>query len=141
MADGRVVSNFILQALRGESLTVYGKGHQTRSFQYVSDLVNGLIKLMDSDVSTPVNLGNPDEYSILEFANLIREEVALVAQRESPPIQYKEAMQDDPQRRKPDITKAKELLKWQPVVPVREGIRRTIEYFQKELENEVEIKE
>jgi UDP-glucuronate decarboxylase len=75
MADGRVVSNFILQALRGESLTVYGKGHQTRSFQYVSDLVNGLIKLMDSDVSTPVNLGNPDEYSILEFANLIREEV------------------------------------------------------------------
>ncbi|XP_062507957.1 UDP-glucuronic acid decarboxylase 1-like [Corticium candelabrum] len=136
MADGRVVSNFILQALRGHPLTIYGEGLQTRSFQYVSDLVTGLIKLMNSDISDPVNLGNPDEYSILDFATLIRSKVAAVTKKTQPPIEKKPAMQDDPQRRKPDITLARQKLQWEPVVPVEEGIERTIEYFQKELESE-----
>ncbi|XP_065840793.1 UDP-glucuronic acid decarboxylase 1-like isoform X2 [Oscarella lobularis] len=136
MSDGRVVSNFVLQALQGEPLTIYGSGSQTRSFQYVSDLVDGLIKLMNSGSSQPVNLGNPDEYSILEFAKVIREEVGKATGRKMPNIVHKKKMEDDPQKRKPDITVAKKLLGWEPQVPVREGIKSTIEYFQDQLKEE-----
>ncbi|XP_048389406.1 UDP-glucuronic acid decarboxylase 1 isoform X1 [Stegostoma tigrinum] len=129
MNDGRVVSNFILQALQGESLTVYGSGSQTRSFQYVSDLVNGLVVLMNNNVSSPVNVGNPEEHTILEFAKLIR---GLVGSK-SDILSLPEA-QDDPQRRNPDIRKAKLLLGWEPVVPLEEGLNKTIDYFRKELE-------
>ncbi|XP_055493082.1 UDP-glucuronic acid decarboxylase 1 isoform X2 [Leucoraja erinacea] len=129
MNDGRVVSNFVLQALQGEGLTVYGSGSQTRSFQYVSDLVNGLVALMNSNVSSPVNVGNPEEHTILEFAKLIR---SLVGSR-SEILSLPEA-QDDPQRRNPDIKKAKQLLGWEPVVPLEEGLNKTIDYFRKELE-------
>ncbi|KAG2456931.1 UXS1 decarboxylase, partial [Polypterus senegalus] len=129
MNDGRVVSNFILQALQGEALTVYGSGSQTRAFQYVSDLVNGLVALMNSNVSSPVNLGNPEEHTILEFAKLIKN---LVGSRSQ--IQFLQEAQDDPQRRKPDIRKAKMLLGWDPVVPLEEGLNKTIHYFGRELE-------
>lgn len=128
IGDGRVVSNFIIQALQGQSITVYGDGKQTRSFQYVSDLVDGLIRLMNSNTSQPVNLGNPDEYTMLDFANYIRDELG-----SSSEIIHKPATQDDPQRRRPDITRAKKLLGWQPRVKVIDGIRKTIEYFKKEL--------
>uniref|UniRef100_F6XHJ2 UDP-glucuronic acid decarboxylase 1 n=1 Tax=Xenopus tropicalis TaxID=8364 RepID=F6XHJ2_XENTR len=111
MNDGRVVSNFILQALQGEQLTVYGSGEQTRAFQYVSDLVNGLVALMNSNVSSPVNLGNPQEHSIVQFARLIKQLVGSGGE-----ISFLSEAQDDPQRRKPDIRKAKLLLGWEPVV-------------------------
>lgn len=126
--DGRVVSNFIIQALQGKPITIYGEGKQTRSFQFVSDLVNGLMKLMNSNVSVPVNLGNPDEYSIEDFATFIQTEVG-----SDTAIIHLPFSTDDPQRRKPDITRARELIGWEPVVPVREGIRQTIEYFRAEL--------
>ncbi|XP_073906578.1 UDP-glucuronic acid decarboxylase 1 isoform X2 [Castor canadensis] len=129
MNDGRVVSNFILQALQGEPLTVYGSGSQTRAFQYVSDLVNGLVALMNSNVSSPVNLGNPEEHTILEFAQLIKN---LVGSRSE--IQFLSEAQDDPQKRKPDIRKAKLMLAWEPVVPLEEGLNKAIHYFRKELE-------
>ncbi|NXY28232.1 UXS1 decarboxylase, partial [Pomatorhinus ruficollis] len=129
MNDGRVVSNFILQALQGEPLTVYGPGTQTRAFQYVSDLVNGLVALMNSNVSSPVNLGNPEEHTILEFAQLIKKLVG-----DGSEIQFLSEAQDDPQKRKPDIRKAKLLLGWEPVVPLEEGLNKAIHYFRKELE-------
>uniref|UniRef100_A0A4W4DRK0 UDP-glucuronic acid decarboxylase 1 n=1 Tax=Electrophorus electricus TaxID=8005 RepID=A0A4W4DRK0_ELEEL len=131
MNDGRVVSNFILQALQGEPLTVYGTGSQTRAFQYVSDLVNGLVALMNSNISSPVNLGNPEEHTILEFAQMIK---SLVVSRSH--IQFLPEAQDDPQRRRPDIRKAKMLLGWEPVVPLEEGLNKTIQYFSKELEHQ-----
>lgn len=126
--DGRVVSNFIIQALKGEDLTVYGKGDQTRSFQFVSDLVEGLIKLMNSDVNVPVNLGNPDETTILDFAKYIRQKVD-----RNVGIIHSPAKEDDPRKRKPDITRAKKLLGWAPVISVNKGIETTIEYFKEEL--------
>ncbi|XP_032207563.1 UDP-glucuronic acid decarboxylase 1 isoform X4 [Mustela erminea] len=129
MNDGRVVSNFILQALQGEPLTVYGSGSQTRAFQYVSDLVNGLVALMNSNVSSPVNLGNPEEHTILEFAQLIKSLVGSGSE-----IQFLSEAQDDPQKRKPDIRKAKMMLAWEPVVPLEEGLNKAIHYFRKELE-------
>ncbi|KAM9585364.1 UDP-glucuronic acid decarboxylase 1 isoform 9-T9 [Trichechus inunguis] len=129
MNDGRVVSNFILQALQGEPLTVYGSGSQTRAFQYVSDLVNGLVALMNSNVSSPVNLGNPEEHTILEFAQLIKNLVGSGSE-----IQFLSEAQDDPQKRKPDIRKAKLMLGWEPVVPLEEGLNKAIHYFRKELE-------
>jgi len=128
MADGRVVSNFILQALQNKSITIYGKGDQTRSFQYVSDLVNGLIALMNSDVSSPVNIGNPDEYTIVEFAHLVKKMT-----NSSSEIVHKQAATDDPRKRKPDITKAHQELNWQPLVPLNVGLKKTIKYFQNEL--------
>uniref|UniRef100_A0A8C7Z3W7 UDP-glucuronic acid decarboxylase 1 n=1 Tax=Oryzias sinensis TaxID=183150 RepID=A0A8C7Z3W7_9TELE len=131
MNDGRVVSNFILQALQGEPLTVYGTGSQTRAFQYVSDLVNGLVLLMNSNISSPVNLGNPEEHTILEFARLIKSLVVSHSQ-----IQFLAEAQDDPQRRRPDIRKAKMLLGWEPVVPLEEGLNKTIQYFSRELEHQ-----
>lgn len=122
--DGRVVSNFVVQALRGIPLTVYGQGAQTRSFCYVSDLVEGLIRLMNGDQTGPVNLGNPDEYTILELAELIQQMVNPEAQ-----IRFEPLPQDDPRRRKPDITRAREWLGWQPTVPLQEGLKATIEDF------------
>jgi UDP-glucuronate decarboxylase len=123
--DGRVVSNFIVQALRGEPLTVYGQGEQTRSFCYVDDLVEGLIRLMNADgVHDPVNLGNPVEFSIRELA----EEVARICGLQAE-IKHCPLPQDDPKQRKPDITRAQQLLGWQPTVPLREGLGHTVAYF------------
>uniref|UniRef100_A0A8C6U9I5 UDP-glucuronic acid decarboxylase 1 n=1 Tax=Neogobius melanostomus TaxID=47308 RepID=A0A8C6U9I5_9GOBI len=131
MKQEGVEVNFILQALQGEPLTVYGTGAQTRAFQYVSDLVNGLVLLMNSNISSPVNLGNPEEHTILEFAQLIKGLVVSHSQ-----IQFLTEAQDDPQRRRPDIRKAKMLLGWEPVVPLEEGLNKTIQYFNRELEHQ-----
>ncbi|EGD76436.1 UDP-glucuronate decarboxylase 1 [Salpingoeca rosetta] len=130
IGDGRVVSNFIIQALQGQPMTVYGEGKQTRSFQYVSDLVDGLMALMNSDFSDPVNIGNPEEYTMVDFAKSIRELVG------DPKVEitHKPATQDDPQRRRPDITRAKQHLGWEPKVKVVDGLKKTIEYFRRELE-------
>ena len=123
--DGRVVSNFIIQALRGEDITVYGNGEQTRSFCFVSDLVEGMLRMMDrSGFIGPVNLGNPAETSILEFARKI---IDLTGSKSR--IIFKPLPADDPRQRQPDITLAKEMLEWEPKVPVDEGLRRTIGYF------------
>lgn len=128
MNDGRVVSNFILQALQNLPITVYGNGTQTRSFQYVSDLVDGLVALMNSNCTQPINLGNPEEHTIMEFAKIIRKLVGADSE-----IINKPAMQDDPRRRKPDISRAKKFLVWQPKVPMMVGINKTIAYFRSEL--------
>ena len=124
--DGRVVSNFIVQALKGESLTIYGDGSQTRSFCYVDDLVTGLIRLMrtEDDCTGPVNLGNPGEFQIKQLAEKV---LALVGSRSN--IIYKELPQDDPQQRCPDITLAKARLNWQPSIALDDGLIRTVEYF------------
>jgi len=123
--DGRVVSNLIVQALRGEPMTVYGDGSQTRSFCYVSDLVRGLRKLMDQeDVHRPVNLGNPVEVSILSFAERVREQTGTVSQ-----ICFEPLPSDDPLRRRPDIAQARKLLDWEPEVDLEEGLRLTVDYF------------
>lgn len=122
--DGRVVPNFIGQALRGQPLTVYGDGSQTRSFCYVDDLVDGIIRLLHSDEVEPVNLGNPREMSILEFAELINRLTGNTAG-----IVFKPLPKDDPRVRRPDITKAKRVLGWEPKVDLEEGLTRTIEYF------------
>jgi UDP-glucuronate decarboxylase len=127
--DGRVVSNFIVQALRGENITVYGNGSQTRSFCYVDDLIDGMVKLMNSENFTgPVNIGNPDEYTILDFAKKI---IAMTGSKSQ--IIYKPLPSDDPTQRQPDITLAGEKLGWKPKISVDEGLKRTIEYFKKEL--------
>ncbi|MBW4494166.1 MAG: SDR family oxidoreductase [Oscillatoria princeps RMCB-10] len=122
--DGRVVSNFIVQALRGIPLTVYGDGSQTRSFCYVSDLVSGLIRMMNSEYIGPVNLGNPDEYTILELAEKIQNMVNPDAE-----IIFKPLPQDDPRQRQPDITRAKTWLGWEPTVPLLEGLKMTVDDF------------
>lgn len=122
--DGRVVSNFIMQALRGEALTVYGSGEQTRSFQYVDDLVEGIVRLTGVEYHGPVNLGNPEEYTMLQLAELVQELTGSSAGIELRPLP-----QDDPRQRRPDNSLAKRLLDWQPRVPVREGLQRTIDYF------------
>ncbi|MFZ6021031.1 MAG: UDP-glucuronic acid decarboxylase family protein [Chloroflexota bacterium] len=128
--DGRVVPNFIQQALRGEPLTVYGDGSQTRSFCYVHDLIEGIYRLLMSDEHLPVNIGNPAEITILEFAETINRLVGNQAG-----IIRKDHLRlgDDPQRRRPDITRAKEILKWQPTISLEEGIKKTIPYFKKKL--------
>ena len=122
--DGRVVPAFVGQALRGESLTIFGKGQQTRSFCYVSDLIEGIYRLMMSDCSLPVNIGNPHEMTVAEFAKEI-----IKATGAKSKLVYKPLPQDDPKQRRPDITRAKKILDWEPVVPLSEGIARTIEYF------------
>ena len=119
--DGRVVTNFIRQALSGEPLTAYGRGDQTRSFQYVDDLVEGIVRLMGVPYHEPVNLGNPTEYTVLELAELI---LGLTASRSR--VAFEPLPQDDPRQRRPDISLAKQLLDWEPRVPVREGLGRTI---------------
>jgi UDP-glucuronate decarboxylase len=126
--DGRVVSNFIVQALQGNPLTVYGDGSQTRSFCYVSDLVEGFIRLMNGDYVGPVNLGNPGEYTILELAQAVQNMVNPDAK-----IKYESLPSDDPRRRQPDITKAKTLLNWEPTIGLQEGLKLTVEDFRKRM--------
>ncbi len=122
--DGRVISNFMIQALQGEPLTIYGDGSQTRSFCYVSDLIDGIIRLARSNEHTPVNIGNPEEWTILECA-----EEVLAITGSSSAIVRKPLPQDDPTRRRPDITRARMLLGWEPKIPLREGLERSLEYF------------
>ncbi len=127
--DGRVVSNFVVQALRGEPLTIYGDGKQTRSFCFVSDLVEGFIRLMASDMlARPVNLGNPGEFTILELADLVREQTGSASE-----LSWQPKPVDDPTLRRPDISLAKEKLGWSPEVPLEKGLERTIEYFRAKL--------
>ncbi|CDO35687.1 putative sugar-nucleotide epimerase/dehydratase [Novosphingobium sp. KN65.2] len=129
--DGRVVSNFILQALRDEPITIYGDGKQTRSFCFVDDLIDGLIALMDTpdDFTGPVNLGNPVEFTMLELAQNVIELTGSASA-----LEYRPLPQDDPRQRQPDITVAREKLGWQPSVPLREGLGRTIDYFRELME-------
>ncbi|HAR40449.1 MAG TPA: NAD-dependent dehydratase [Coprothermobacter sp.] len=124
--DGRVVSNFIVQALKNEPLTVYGDGSQTRSFCYIDDLIEGILKVMQTDDSFtgPVNLGNPGEFTVLELARLVLELTSSKSE-----IQFRPLPQDDPKRRKPDITLARRTLGWEPTVKLEEGLIRTIQYF------------
>tara|TARA_A100001388_G_scaffold277659_1_gene270330 strand:- start:686 stop:1621 length:936 start_codon:yes stop_codon:yes gene_type:complete len=126
--DGRVISNFIVQALRNEKITLYGDGNQTRSFCYVDDLIDGMILLMKSEYREPVNIGNPNEFSIKELANLVR---ALI----NPNIEfeYKELPKDDPKQRKPSIQLAKELLNWEPKIELKDGLIKTIHWFKNNL--------
>ena len=133
--DGRVVSNFIVQALRGEDMTVYGDGKQTRSFQYIHDLIDGLIALMNSDETRPVNLGNGDEFTIGDFAELVREIVEKVQREDGVEpkrrvnIVYRPMPADDPQKRRPDTTRAKQVLDWQPRWTVRMGLEEMVRYY------------
>lgn len=129
-ADGRVVSNFIVQALQGDPITIYGDGSQTRSFCYVDDLVEGFIRLMETGPETtgPINLGNPGEFSMLELAEKV---LALTNSRSK--LEFLELPQDDPKQRQPDITRAKETLRWEPKVQLEEGLRQTIDYFKTRL--------
>ena len=123
--DGRVVSNFIVQALKGENLTVYGDGSQTRSFCYVDDLIEGFVRLMNQEKTVgPVNIGNPGEFTMLELAELVLKKVGGKSKITNLPLPA-----DDPKQRRPDITLAKEVLGWEPKVPLEEGLNRTIEYF------------
>ena len=123
--DGRVVSNFIVQALKGENLTVYGDGSQTRSFCYVDDLIEGFVRLMNQDKTVgPVNIGNPGEFTMLQLADLVLKKVGGKSKITNLPLPS-----DDPKQRRPDITLAKEVLGWEPKVPLEQGLERTIEYF------------
>ncbi len=130
VGDGRVVSNFIVQAISGQDLTVYGEGKQTRSFCFATDLVDGIYKMLTSTklIDAPINLGNPHEFTMLELAETV---IKLTASSSS--IVHKELPQDDPQQRKPDISRAREVLGWEPTIELEEGVQRTIEYFQKVL--------
>lgn len=132
--DGRVVSNFIIQSLQDKDITIYGDGSNTRSFQYVSDLVEGLVRLMNSDYDAPCNIGNPDEYSIKNFAEQVKEMTNSKSK-----ISYLPKVQDDPTQRQADITTAKRELDWEPKVHVKDGLKKTIEFFQAMLEHEGEI--
>ncbi|MFA5956087.1 UDP-glucuronic acid decarboxylase family protein [Hyphomicrobium sp.] len=126
--DGRVVSNFVVQALKGDPITIYGEGKQTRSFCYVDDLIEGFVRLMNSpsDVTGPINLGNPGEFTIKELA-----ELAIEMTGSKSKLTYVALPQDDPQQRQPDISLAKKTLGWEPNIPLREGLARTIRYFDK----------
>jgi len=126
--DGRALPNFLYQALTGQPITVYGDGKQTRSFCYVSDLVEGILRLLDSNEHEPVNIGNPQEITILEFANRIRELTHTKAE-----IIFKPLPKDDPKQRCPDIGKAQRLLNWKPVVPLADGLQLTLAYFQQKI--------
>ena len=128
--DGRVVSNFVVSALNGTPLTVYGEGQQTRSFCYVDDLIDGLISMMHSgdEVTGPINLGNPGEFTIAELADLVIEQTGTTAG-----IEYRPLPQDDPVRRQPDISRAKTILGWEPSIPLTDGLERTIEFFRSSL--------
>jgi len=129
--DGRVVSNFVVQALRGESLTLYGEGNQTRSFCYVDDLIEGLIRLMNTeDLHQPVNLGNPGEFTIKQLA----EEVRRICDSKSE-FRYLPLPEDDPRQRKPDITTAQRALDWNPTIPLADGLERTVQYFRERVRN------
>ncbi len=130
LEDGRVVPNFIAQSLRKEPLTVYGDGSQTRSFQYVSDLVEGIYRLLMSDYTSPVNIGNPHEMTILEFAHLVNE---LTDNPGGIVFKEQERIKGDPQTRRPDITRARTILNWEPRVMLREGLQQTIDHFRQAL--------
>lgn len=135
--DGRVVSNFIVQCLRGEDITIYGNGNQTRSFCHVEDTVNGLCALMNkTNYCCPINIGNPNEITVEEFAHKIIELVG----EDKPKIIYKDLPEDDPRRRCPDITKAKTYLEWTPKIDLEEGLKRTIEYFSNKLKDTPRLK-
>ncbi|MBV8907884.1 MAG: SDR family oxidoreductase [Sphingomonas sp.] len=135
-ADGRVVSNFIVQALKNEPITIYGDGSQTRSFCYVDDLISGLIALMETgrDVTGPINIGNPNEFTIRELATQVIERTGSKSQLIENPLPS-----DDPKQRQPDITKAKDVLGWQPTVPLEKGLGRTIAYFRELLADKIEM--
>jgi len=126
--DGRVVSNFVKQAIEGTPMTIYGDGSQTRSFQYVSDLVAGLVALMDGEHPGPVNIGNPGEFTMTELAEKVKQVVNPAAT-----TVFKENTADDPGRRRPDITKAKTLLNWEPKVPLAEGLEKMVGDFKQRL--------
>ena len=126
--DGRVISNFIVQGLRNEKITIYGDGNQTRSFCYVDDLINGMILLMESKYQKPVNIGNPNEFSINELANLIKDLI-----NPNLEFEYKKLPQDDPKQRKPAIDLAKEVLNWEPKIQLKEGLIKTIDWFKQNL--------
>jgi len=131
--DGRVVPNFINQVLKRKPFTVYGNGRQTRSFSYISDLIDGIYKVMKSDIHTPINLGNPEEFTILELAKVI---INVAATFRSPQaslnIKYEPLPEDDPKQRRPDITKARKELKWEPTIKLEEGVKKTMEWFKDE---------
>lgn len=129
-ADGRVVSNFIVQALQNKDITIYGDGSQTRSFQYVDDLIEGMIRMMNKkNITGPVNLGNPNEFTIMELAKKV---LQMIPESQSKFI-YKELPSDDPLQRQPDITLAKQELDWEPKIQLDEGLKKTIEYFRKKI--------
>lgn len=135
--DGRVVSNFIVQALRGEELTIYGTGEQTRSFCYVDDLVEGMIRLMnveeaaDVDVHQPVNVGNPGEFTMKQLADEVGRAAGVEVK-----VSYRPLPQDDPRQRRPDITRAQRLLGWEPTIQLKDGLKRTVEYFTERIKNQ-----
>jgi dTDP-glucose 4,6-dehydratase len=129
--DGRLISNLVMQALRGEPLTIYGDGSQTRSFCYCSDLIDGILRLAKSDEHNPVNIGNPQEWTVLECAQEVQSVVGSKSE-----IVFKPLPQDDPLRRRPDITRAHDLLEWSPKVGLREGLKRSMEYFTACMESE-----
>ena len=126
--DGRVISNFIVQALKDQKITLYGDGTQTRSFCYVDDLINGMILLMNSNYNHPINIGNPNEFSIKELANLVRTLI-----NPNLEFEYKELPHDDPKQRQPSIKLAKELLNWEPEIELKDGLLKTIDWFKKNL--------
>jgi len=130
-ADGRVVSNFIVQALRGEPLSIYGDGSQSRSFCYVEDEVDGIFRLFNSDRTDPTNVGNPTEFTIRELAHIVIEQTGSSSKIVTLPLP-----EDDPKVRRPDITVAREVLGWEPKIDLREGLSRTIPYFRKLVEEE-----
>ena len=127
-ADGRVVSNFLAQAVEGKPLTIYGDGSQTRSFCYVDDEVRGLVALFDSSVNDPVNIGNPEEYTMVQLAELVRE-----VTESGSDLVYEPLPKGDPTQRRPDITRARELLGWEPTIPLREGLSRMHTWYLEEL--------
>ena len=133
--DGRVISNFMKQAMRGEDLTVYGNGNQTRSFCYVSDEIDGFLRLSKSDEHLPVNIGNPNEFTILECARLV-----LKVTGSKSKICYEPLPQDDPKQRRPDITKARELLGWEPKIDLETGLRLSLDYFKQAVAEEAAVK-
>jgi nucleoside-diphosphate-sugar epimerase len=126
--DGRVVSNFVCQSLQGKDLTVYGDGSQTRSFCYVDDEIRGILAMLDSDEHGPINIGNPVEFTMLELADIV-----LQLTKSKSKVVYQPLPSDDPLQRCPDISKARNRLNWEPAVELREGLQRTIEWFQKTL--------
>jgi dTDP-glucose 4,6-dehydratase len=126
--DGRVISNFMMQALRGEALTIYGEGHQTRSFCYVDDLIEGMVRLSRSDEHLPVNIGNPNEFTILECAQAV-----LKATGSKSELRFAPLPQDDPARRQPDITRARSLLGWEPQIVLADGLKKSLPFFQRTL--------
>jgi nucleoside-diphosphate-sugar epimerase len=127
-SDGRVVSNFVCQSIRGEDLTVYGDGSQTRSFCYVDDEIRGILALLDSNERGPINIGNPVEFTMMELSEIVLELTGSQSK-----IVYRPLPEDDPMQRRPDITKARELLGWEPTVGLRDGLTKTIDWFKKSL--------